>query len=118
VRHQVEDALGENRVVRQSLRAVDRLGDVWDHPSAPASVLVAEDPQRSSQAAADGALGDDAAQGPVSVRDRRHLDHELSLRHSDFKPRVVEVTGRSLLQPRRQRLEDPPVQPHGMTAGS
>jgi hypothetical protein len=114
--HQLENAPRESRVVRQPLWALDRLVDVRDHAAAPAPDLVAEDAERARPAAADRSFGDDAAPGTVAVADGCHLDHEPSLRHPDFERRVVEVAGRSLLEPRRHRLEDAPVQPHRTTA--
>jgi hypothetical protein len=60
--HEVENAPRENRIVCQPLWAVDGLVDVGDQTSPPAPILVAEDPQGSSPAAADGAFRDDAPQ--------------------------------------------------------
>ncbi len=74
-----------------ALWASSRLANVGNHTILPASIFVPEDAQRASPTAADCPFGDDAAQRPVSVRYRRHLDHELSLWHSDCERGVVEV---------------------------
>jgi hypothetical protein len=115
--HEVKNAPRKNRIVCQPLWAVDGLVHVGDQTSRPAPILVAEDPQGSSPAAAYGALRDDAAQFAVPVRDRRHLDREPPLRHSDDERGVIERTPRSLLEPRRYGLEQASVQAHRMTAG-
>jgi hypothetical protein len=41
---ELEDALREERVVRQPPRALDRLVDIRDHAVTPAPVLVPEEP--------------------------------------------------------------------------
>src|SRR5207248_3351571 len=103
----LEQSARLRRVVAQSLWTVDRLGNVGDDPVAPAANLVAKEPEASRGSAADGAFGDDAPLGPVAVADRRHLDHESAVRHSDHKRGVVDVALRTALAPRGQRLVDP-----------
>jgi hypothetical protein len=61
LRHQLEDALRESRVVRQPPWALDRLVDVWNHAVTPAPDLVSKDAQRTGPAAADRRFRDDAA---------------------------------------------------------
>jgi hypothetical protein len=105
-------------IISQSERALDGFVDVRDDPAAPAAHLVAEDPKPSRPAASDRPFGDDASLGAVAARDRRHLDHEAALRHAHHERGVVEVAGRSPLEPRGHRLEDASVQPHRATAGA
>jgi hypothetical protein len=115
--HQLKETPRNIWVVCQPLRAADGLVNVRNHSITPTSDLVPKDAQRASPAAADCAFGDDAAQLPVSVRYRCLFDHKLSLWHSNHERGVVKVLGRSLLEPRHDRLENPSVQPYGMTAG-
>ena len=84
--------------------------------AAPEPDLVAEDPKSARPATADGAFGDDAALLAAPVGDRRLLDDELRLRDFDLERGVVEVTGRTPLHPRRQRLVDATVEPDEVPA--
>jgi len=103
-------------VVAQAARAVDRFGDVRDHAAAPAAELVAEDPEAPGEAAADGALRDDAALGPVTLAQRRGLDHEPPFGQANLERRVVELARRPAADSGRERLVDLPVEPHRVTA--
>lgn len=57
--HEVEETLRQERVARESSRAVDGLAEVRDHAVAPATHLGAKDPEPSRPAAPDRSLGDD-----------------------------------------------------------
>jgi hypothetical protein len=96
-------------------RALDRLGNVGDQPLAPAADLVAEQSERPEQPGADRSLRDDAATRGAAGN-RRHLDHEASVRETDLERRVIEVTAAPPLQPGRDRLEHAPIQPNRVSA--
>ena len=96
-------------VVGHSPRAVYGLGDVRDMSTAPKTDLIAEDPKPACPATADSAFGDDAPLLAAQVWDRSLLDHERPLSDFNLERRVVEITCRTPLHPRRQRLVDPTV---------
>ena len=75
--------------------------------------FVAEEAEAAGCAHADRAFGDHAslaARAPCW----RLLDHESSLRDVDFERRVVEVGAAAMLEARRDRLEDEPVEANGV----
>ena len=117
-RHEIEDALGELRVVREPLRALDCLPDVRNDAAGPAAELVAEDAEAPCPASADRPAGDDPALLAVPAENGRRLDHESAFRHPDDERRVVEVARRATLEPRGEGLEDLSVQAYGMAAGA
>jgi hypothetical protein len=103
-------------IVAEALRPVDRLRGVGDDAVAPATDLVAKEPEDAGYATADRPLGDDAAFVAVAPWDRRHLDHEPPLRYTHLECGVVQVTAFSPPEPSRNPLEDTPVEPNDVTA--
>ncbi|HEY7258606.1 MAG TPA: hypothetical protein VH459_06020 [Gaiellales bacterium] len=115
----VQNATRNPRIAGQPERAVDGLADVRNHAVTPAPHLVAEDPRPGRPAGAHRAFDDDAALGPPSVRHRSLLDHEPSFAGEvDDKRGVVEVACLAVCEPRRDGLEDAPVQPHRHASGA
>jgi hypothetical protein len=108
--HQLEQAPRAVRITTEALRTLDRLGHVGDHAVTPTLDLVAEEPEATCSACPDRALGDDATLSAVARSDRCLFDHEPSLRQAHLECRVVEVAAIAPFEPRRQRLEDAPVQ--------
>jgi hypothetical protein len=111
-RHQVEQSSRHTRIVRQPAWTLDRLAYVRNDAIAPASQLVAEEPEAPRPATPDSTLGDHPAIGAVAVGDGGLLDHEPPFRHPHHKRRVVEVTRRSPPEPRCHRFEDASIEPH------
>ena len=92
LRHELEEPPCAVGIVAQAARALDRLGDVRDDTVAPASDLVAEDPEAGLlDALPTGPSGDDAHARQGRPADRRLLDHVPGLRHAHLERGVVEV---------------------------
>jgi hypothetical protein len=103
------------RLLAQTSRAFNGLGDVGNDALAPAADLVAEEPEAPEGTCADGTLGDDAVLRSLTPR-RRLLDHEPALRQVDLQGRVVEIAAIAVLESGREPFEDLPVQPNGVAA--
>ena len=116
VGNEVEYTPRELWIIRQSLRTLDSLIDVRDHSATPAAHLVPEDPKSPRPAACDRTFGNDATLSAVAVANRRLLDHEATLFHMHDKRRVVEIARSPPLEPRCDRLEDAPIEPHEVAA--
>jgi hypothetical protein len=116
--HQVKQSACTIWIIGEPSRTIDRLADVRDRPVAPATHLVAEDPKSPGPPRADRADGGDAATGFVAVWNRRLLDHEASLRHAHLERGVVEITRRSMLEPRHHCFENATVETHEMATRS
>jgi len=116
VGHEVKQSLRSKWLVRQRLRALDRLANVRDNAAMPAAQLVTENPEAPCPVAADRTFPNDPALGAVCVGDRRHLDNEAPLRHAHLERRVVEVAGGPPLETRGHSLEDSTVQTYRMAA--
>jgi len=106
------------RIVCEPAWAVDRFGDVRDHPVAPAVQLVAEEPEPAGPARPDRPLHHDPARRTVVVEDRSLFDHEPALRHVDLERGVVQVARSAPLQSCNDGFVDAPVEPHAVAAGA
>jgi hypothetical protein len=106
------------RIVGETARAVDRLGDVGNEAVTPEAQLVAEDPQIADPLAADRALPDDAAVGAVGGADRRRLDHPSAFRYPHLERSVVEIEDGSVRTRRDEPLVDAAIQPNEMPTGA
>jgi hypothetical protein len=110
-RHQFEQPPCLFGVLAQALRALDRLGNVRDDAFAPATDLVAEEPEAAGCADADRAFRDDPSLSACAPC-RRLLNHKPALGHTYFECRVVEIGAATMLQTRGKRFEHEPVQAH------
>jgi len=115
---ELEEPAGNVRIRRQLPGALDRLVGVRDDAAAPAAELVPEDPEAGCAAAADSALGNDAALGTATVPHRSLLDHVGAFRQLQAESSVVEGKRVPPLEPRDHPLVDAPVQPHRVPAGA
>lgn len=93
-------------VVAQPPGTVHRVGDIGKLSTVPTTDFVAENPEPTRPATADGAFGDDAPLLAVEVWDRRLLDDERSLWYVHLERGVVEVAGWTALDRCHQRLVD------------
>jgi hypothetical protein len=99
-------------------RTLHGLRDVGNVSAPPQPDLVAEDPESTRPAAADGALGDDAPLHAAPVMDRRLLDDECPLWDFDLERGVIEVACAAVLQSSRHRLVDATVEPDELPTGA
>src|SRR4051794_9984338 len=118
LRDDVEHATSTVLVGGQSLRTVYGFGDVRNIPAAPEPDLVAEDPKSACPATADRALGHDAPVLAAPVVDRRLLDDVRRPLKRHLEGGVVEITRRTPLQPRHDRLVRATVEPDEMPSGA
>src|SRR5215211_4754081 len=115
---QVEETVGQGRVVAQHLGAGDRLVGVGDDPVSPAAHLVAEHPPAGHAAAAHQAFDEHATRRAVGGRDGPAvLDHKAPLGHAHHQRGVVQVERPPVLQERVDGLPDAPVQADEPAAG-
>src|SRR3954447_6134021 len=111
LRDYVEHATSTILVGGQSLRTLYRFGDVRNIPAAPEPDLVAERPKSACPPTADRALGHDPPVLAAPVVDRRLLNDVRRPWKLHLERRVVEITRRTPLQPRRDRLVHATIEP-------
>src|SRR3954452_882800 len=117
VRDYVEHATSTILVGGQSLRTLYRFGDVRNTSAAPKPDLVAKDPKSACPPTADRALGHDASVLSAPVVDRRLLDDVRRPGKRHLERGVVEITRRTPLQARRDRLVHATIEPDEMSPG-
>src|SRR3954471_6400367 len=117
LRDHVEHTTSTILVGGQSLRTLYRFGDVRNTSAAPKPDLVAKDPKSACPPTADRALGHDASVLSAPVVDRRLLDDVRRPGKRHLERGVVEITRRTPLQPRRDRLVHATVEPDEMPPG-
>src|SRR3954463_7323188 len=117
LRDYVEHAASTVLVGGQSARTVYGFGDVRNMSSAPKPDLVAKDPKSACPPTADRALGHDAPVLAAPVVDRRLLDDVRRPRKLHLERGVVEITRRTPLQARRDRLVHATIEPDEMSPG-
>lgn len=93
--HQLEDALRDLRIVRQSVRTCNGLSDIRDDAVAPAAQLIPKDLKEAGPAASNGSLCDDPADGVVAGSYGGRLDHVPGFTRPHDECRVVEVAART-----------------------
>src|SRR4051812_24202180 len=114
LRDYVEYATSAILVGGQSPRTLYGFGDVRNMSAAPKPDLVAKDPKSARPPAADRALGHDAPVPAAPVVDRRLLDDVRRPRKLHLKRGVVEITRRTPLKTRRDRLVHATIEPDEM----
>src|SRR3954469_6701033 len=117
LRDDVEHATSTTLIDGQSLRTLYGFGDVRNSSAAPKPDLVAEDPKSACPPTADRALGHDAPVLAAPVVDRGLLDDVRRPLKRHLEGGVVEITRRTPLQPRRDRLVHATVEPDEMPSG-
>ena len=110
--YDVENPLGGCCVFCEALRALDRFADIGKDPIAPAADLVAEELEPASGTRSDGSLDDDASVGGKALPYRSLLDDVSAHPCTHDERRVVEIAAITAFNPRRNCLEDAPVQPY------
>src|SRR4051812_26184001 len=117
LRDYVEHAASAILVGGQSARTLYGFGDVRNMSAAPKPDLVAKGPKSACPPTADRALGHDAPVLAAPVVDRRLLDDVRRPRKLHLKRGVVEITRRTPLKPRRDRLVHATIEPDEMPPG-
>jgi hypothetical protein len=117
-RQELKDSSSQRQIVGESHGARDRLVNVGNPTSSPASNLVTEAPKATGPARSNGTFGHDTSSFRVQVGNRSLLDHKTTFRNVDHQRRVVEIAASSPLNERRDRLEHLAADAHDMRAGA